>query len=226
MANEIIIGKIGNQKLQITEPTVSRHHCKVTDNGDGTYTIENLSNTTYTKVDGREIIKTRATLNSRIQLGPTFNATLVELIGVPSSNPAPNPTPTPDVKTYSISHLKRVWEDYNDKNIASADSQRKIGMIRGGGTIFMMGGGIVATLLTMPEIGIAFSCIGVGTVVYSFLGMKNTESARERQARQDAFDEAWVCPNPDCKKTLPARNYRLLLKNHQSCPYCRCKYVE
>ena len=77
---EIIIGRKGTQKTPISDPTVSREHCKVTDNGDGTFTIENLSQT-GTKIDGRDIIRAKATLNSRIQLGQSFSAMLVELIG-------------------------------------------------------------------------------------------------------------------------------------------------
>lgn len=86
---EIIIGRQGNQKTPITDPTVSRKHCKVTENGDGTYIIENLS-PSGTKVDGVDILRTTAKLNSRIQLGQTFSATLVELIGVQSVSPSTN----------------------------------------------------------------------------------------------------------------------------------------
>ena len=79
---EIIIGRQGTQKTPITDPTVSRKHCKVTDNVDGTYTIENLS-PSGTKVDGVDILRTTVKPNSRIQLGQSFSATLVELIGIP-----------------------------------------------------------------------------------------------------------------------------------------------
>ena len=72
---EIIIGRQGTQKTPITDPTVSRKHCKVTDNGDGTYTIENLS-PSGTKVDGVDILRTTVKPNSRIQLGQSFSATL------------------------------------------------------------------------------------------------------------------------------------------------------
>ncbi|MDE6028154.1 MAG: hypothetical protein K2G23_08790, partial [Muribaculaceae bacterium] len=62
--------------------------------------------------------------------------------------------------------------------------------------------------------------------VYSFAGMRNAESAADRQRRQDAFDDAWVCPNPECGHSLMAKNYRMLVRNFQSCPYCKCKYIE
>lgn len=236
---EIIIGRKGNQKTQITDLTVSREHCKVTINPDGTFTIENLSQS-GTKVDGRDIIRTSAKLNSRIQLGPTFSATLVELIGNPLANDNPtvkapkveiniaNQTTQQqkqqDVKVYSISHLRKVWEDYNRANIEMADQQRKINLIRTGLGIFTMCA--MPTIFFFGSVGYALTGIGVLGNIFSFAGMKNAETAEERQLRQDDFDDAWVCPNPDCGRTLLAKNYKLLVRNHQSCPYCKCKYVE
>ena len=96
---EIIIGRQGNQKTPITDPTVSRQHCKVSDNGDGTYTVENLSSS-GTKIDGMDIIRATAKPDSRIQLGQSYTATLRELIGIPVSSQsagiAPPQTPAPE----------------------------------------------------------------------------------------------------------------------------------
>lgn len=235
---EIIIGREGTQKTPISDQTVSRRHCKVTDNGDGTYVIENLS-PSGTKVDGVEIIRVTAKPNSRIQLGQNFNSTLVELIGVPQiatkpqtqSTPArpathgtSSPKTQPEVKTFNISHLRRVWEDYNNANIEMADSQRKTNLIRTGLGIFTMCA--MPTIFFFGPVGYALTGIGVLGNIYSFAGMRNAETAEERQRRQDAFDDAWVCPNPECGHSLLAKNYKLLVRNHQSCPYCKCKYVE
>lgn len=235
---EIIIGRQGTQKTPITDPTVSRKHCKVTDNGDGIYIIENLS-PSGTKVDGVEIIRTTAKPNSRIQLGQNFSSTLVELIGAPQTagntktqstsaksgvQGTSSPKTQPEVKTFNISHLRRVWEDYNNANIEMADSQRKTNLIRTGLGIFTMCA--MPTIFFFGPIGYVLTGIGVLGNIYSFAGMKNAETAEERQRRQDAFDDAWVCPNPECGHSLLAKNYKLLVRNHQSCPYCKCKYVE
>lgn len=224
---EFIIGRKGNQKTQITDPTVSRQHCKVTSNGDGTYTIENLSQS-GTKVDGREIVRASAGLNSIIQLGQSFKATLAELIGTPAQASAPTSrpsAPSQTVKTFNISHLRRVWEDHNRKNLEMAEVQRKSNLVRTGSSIFTMSAAIVASLTSGP-IGWIFTGIGVIGMVYSFIGLKNTETVQEKQQRQEAFDDAWVCPNPECRHSLTAKNYKYLVKNFQSCPYCKCKYIE
>ncbi len=235
---EIIIGKQGNQKTPITDPTVSRKHCKVTDNGDGTYTIENLS-ASGTKVDGVDILRTTAKLNSRIQLGPYYSATLVELIGVPAVSSSTNPYAEPQkssskpqakeqsVKTYSISHLKQVWENFNNTNIEKQEAQRRINLARTGFGIFTMFA--MPMIFFVGPIGYALTGIGIIGNIYSFVGMKNAETAEERQRRQDEFDDAWVCPNPQCGHSLMAKNYKTLVRNLQSspyCPFCKCKYVE
>ena len=240
---EIIIGRKGNQKTPINDPTVIREHCKVTMNGDGSFTIENLS--AYgTKVDGRDIIRSSANLNSRIQLGNSFSATLVELIGNPAAtqrnagnqnastsqsdtnsfNNQSQPKPKEEVQTFNISHLKKVWEDYNNTNIAMAEKQRSITLTRTGLGIFTMCA--MPTIFFLGPIGYILTAIGVIGNIYSFTGMKNAESPAERQHRQDAFDDAWVCPNPKCGHSLMAKNYKLLVRNFQACPYCKSKYVE
>ena len=236
---EIIIGRQGNQKTSITDMTVSRKHCKVTDNDDGTYTIENLS-PSGTKVDGVEIIRTTAKPNSRIQLGQSFSATLVKLIGVPAISPSinqsfstakssdsnglKNQNRESAVKTYNISHLRQVWDNFNNTNLEKAASQRRINLVRTGLGIFTMCA--MPTIFLFGPIGYVLTGIGILGNIYSFAGMKNAETETERQRRQEEFDDAWVCPNPECGRSLLAKNYKMLVKNHQSCPYCKCKYVE
>lgn len=229
---EIIIGRRGNQKTPISDQSVSREHCKVTVHDDGTYTIENLSQN-GTKVDGRDVIRTKATLNSRLQLGPTFTATLVELIGAPAKAPvsAPQPQqptatqkPQKDGKAFNISHLRKVWEDFNQANIDNAKQQRKVTQVRTGSGIATVGAAAAGVFL--GPVGWVLTAAGIAGNVYSFVGMKNAESPEERQKRQEEFDEAWVCPNPECHRTLPAKNYNMLVRNFKSCPYCHCKFVE
>ncbi len=219
---EIIIGRQGNQKTPITDPTVSRRHCKVTANGDGTYTVENLSSS-GTRLDGRDIVRATARPESRRQLGPTFSATLGELIS-PAETGGNHGKDDDEGRTFNITHLRHVWEDFNATNLAKADEQRKINLMRAGLGIFTMCA--MPTIFFFGPVGYVLTGIGVAGNIYSFTGMKNAETPAERQARHDKFDDQWVCPNPDCGRSLLAKNYKLLVRNYQSCPYCKSKYVE
>ena len=215
---DIIIGKQGNQKMPISDPTVSRKHCKVTVNSDGTYTIANLSTTSFTKVDGRDIIKTQATLDSEIQLGPIFKARLRDLIGVPKENPMQ--------KEFSISHLEKIWKDFNTKNLAIVKKQQKLNLTRTGLGIFTMCA--MPTIFFLGPIGYALTGIGVIGNIYSFVGLKNIESPELRQKRYEEFENVYVCPNPECGRSFPMKSYSYIKQNYlkTGCPYCKCRYVE
>lgn len=226
---ETIIGREGTQKMQITDLTVSRKHCKVTANADGTFTVENLSHSSSTYVDGVEVIRGTANADSIIQLGASFKAKLSDLIDVvpaSSSNQNESKASSANVtdKSFDIQHLKAVWDNYNDTNIRMADAQRRINLTRAAFGIFTMCA--MPTIFFLGPIGYGLTGIGVLGNIYSFAGMKNAETAKERQKRQEEFEDAWVCPNPDCGRSLIARNYRMLVRNYQSCPYCKCKYLE
>lgn len=110
-----------------------------------------------------------------------------------------------------------------------AEQQRKVNLIRSVCGIFTMCAMPTISFLG-PEIGFSLTGLGIAGNVYSFLGVKNAETAAEKQQRQDEFEEAWVCPNPDCGHTLTAKNYKKLVRDYVnkevSCPYCKCKYVE
>lgn len=216
---EIIIGRQGGQSMPIKDPTVSRKHCKVIVHPDGTFTVENLSD--YgTMVDGHNIVQTSATHDSILQLGPNFRATLRQLIG------GQTPSDKQEVPTFNISHLRRIWEDFNQTNLDNARIQKKINMVRTAGMTMSVGGGLIASLSALPVIGIVCSAVGVISLVYSFIGMQNSESAEDRQNRIDAFEDQWVCPNPACGRSILAKNYKLFVKNYPHCPHCKCKYVE
>lgn len=224
---EIIIGRKGTQKTQITDPTVSREHCKVTVNGDGTFTIENLSQS-GTKVDGRDIIRSTVTQDSVIQLGQSFKATLRELIGNVSTSskitPQQSATAAKEVPTFCINHLRDIWNAYDDANTELAEKNRSMNLIRTAAPIFTIGAAAVSKFFPYAWILTGFGVMATG---YGFLGMKNSETPKQRKERQEEFEEKWICPNPKCGKYLPKVSYKQLIRNYSfTCPYCKCKYVE
>lgn len=238
---EIIIGREGDQPIPITDKTVSRKHCKVTPNGDGSYTLENLSgNGTY--IDNLEIVRKTVMPDTVIRLGKSYKTTLKELLQEAktkgekeSSKPAqqwersiPQDKAIP---SFSIRHLKSVWEEYEQTNLKSEERNRRNTIIRTGLGVFTM-----STMLLFRVLGdYAFIFTGIGIVgnLYSFIGLKNSESPSERKERRENLEAAYVCPNPACRHSLPVKSYRMIVNdyvhsdpNKPSCPYCKCRFTE
>ena len=80
--------------MPITDTSVSRKHCKLTSNPDGTFTLEDLGSSSGTFVNGQQIIKTNVTKNDTIQLGLNLKLKVADLVAenkpeTPKVNPSP-----------------------------------------------------------------------------------------------------------------------------------------
>lgn len=91
---EIIIGRQGNQPMPITDTSVSRKHCKLTSNLDGTFTLEDLGSSSGTFVNGQQIIKTNVTKDDTIQLGSNLKLKVADLVADKKAD-TPKVTPKP-----------------------------------------------------------------------------------------------------------------------------------
>lgn len=80
---EIIVGKKGNQKIAITDSRVSRNHCKLTEQADGSFILEDLNSTNGTFVNGSSVIKNKVNRDTIIQLGPELKIKVADLVGPP-----------------------------------------------------------------------------------------------------------------------------------------------
>ena len=101
--NAIIIGKLGQQPLRISEPTVSRHHAVVRPLGNNRYEIEDTS-TNGTFVEGRKLSRGQravVTGSTPIVLG-RFRTTVCTLLQIPEERDY----------TASWARLEQVWNDY------------------------------------------------------------------------------------------------------------------
>ena len=78
----IIVGRgrsKATQRIEITDPTVSREHCWLTDNGDGTYTLQNKS-LQGTFVNGRQLVKTIVEADDKITLSASTTVKVADLL--------------------------------------------------------------------------------------------------------------------------------------------------
>ena len=148
---KIIVGRgrsKATQRMEINDPTVSREHCWLSDNGDGTYTLENKS-AQGTMVNGRQILKTKVTANTFIQLSPNTTVRVADLLPLqlsPSPHVQTGAPSQPAVPEYSIKHLQYVWDEYHGRILDIQRNQHSINVLRSASPLFTLESGAVAAL--------------------------------------------------------------------------------
>ena len=236
---EIIIGRKGTQRTPITDTTVSREHCKLTINADGTYTLENLSiNGTF--VNGNSIIRTVVTPDTILRLGANFSIAVRDLLPLQSANIKPRqaqqqnplqqfakPAVDPNQERYEMEFrkLKSVYEKYTEDKLAI---QKEAGM-----TNFYR----MLPITTMATVSLGAACIpglgalspviavvGLGLLVFSLFKSYNgnRDNPEKLEALNKQFMIDYVCPK--CGNFLGFIPYENL-ENKSTCNFCKCKWV-
>lgn len=220
---EIIVGRHGNQPFAITDKSVSGKHLKVTTLGDGKVQIEDLGSTNGTFVGGQRIIKKVVTPDTIVTLGSSYQLRISDVIGkqTPVGGSAPK---GPAVETVDISHLKKVWEDYDEKKKAILKDNATKQFDR------------MLPMMILGLIGVAISFLGflgpyrfIITAITLVVAAVLTARARNSQSDvnvklvelDDQLKIDYICPK--CKNFLGAIPYEGI-KNRGCCPYCKSKW--
>lgn len=236
---EIIIGRKGTQRTPITDTTVSREHCKLTINADGTYTLENLSiNGTF--VNGNSIIRTVVTPDTILRLGANFSVAVRDLLPLQAANIKPRqaqqqnplqqfakPAVDPNQERYEMEFrkLKSVYEKYT---VDKLEIQKEAGMTN----FYRM---LPMTLMAIVSLGAAcipglgalspvIAVVGLGLLVFSLFKSYNgnRDNPEKLEALNKQFMIDYVCPK--CGNFLGFIPYENL-ENKSTCNFCKCKWV-
>lgn len=236
---EIIIGRKGTQRTPITDTTVSREHCKLTINADGTYTLENLSiNGTF--VNSNSIIRTVVTPDTILRLGANFSIAVRDLLPLQAANIKPRqaqqqnplqqfvkPAVDPNQERYEMEFrkLKSVYEKYTEDKLAI---QKEAGMTN----FYRM---LPMTLMAIVSLGAAcipglgalspvIAVVGLGLLVFSLFKSYNgnRDNPEKLEALNKQFMIDYVCPK--CGNFLGFIPYENL-ENKSTCNFCKCKWV-
>ena len=236
---EIIIGRKGTQRTPITDTTVSREHCKLTINADGTYTLENLSiNGTF--VNGNSIIRTVVTPDTILRLGANFSIAVRDLLPLQTANIKPRqaqqqnllqqfakPAVDPNQERYEMEFrkLKSVYEKYT---VDKLEIQKEAGMTN----FYRM---LPMTLMAIVSLGAAcipglgalspvIAVVGLGLLVFSLFKSYNgnRDNPEKLEALNKQFMIDYVCPK--CGNFLGFIPYENL-ENKSTCNFCKCKWV-
>lgn len=232
---EIIVGRLGTQRLPISDKSVSRRHCRLIDNGDGTYTLENLSETACTYVDGRQVLKTKVHPEAIIQLGPSFRVKVADLLPIPMQKPASNPigqSQPPQKKeppTFTLRPLKPIWDEYEaallqiDKDAVQKQKEEKKKR-----NIQALCSSVGMLFVLVPQLGIMrFVLMGISALITIVLIMKDDDdeiTAVKKNKVHEEYATKYRCPNPSCGRPFGGIPYRQIEFTKQ-CLSCGCKYT-
>lgn len=189
---------------------VSRQHLSLQSMGGGKWQAKNLNDFNVTFVNGVPIEKKVISENDKVELGNSHYAfswsALQEL----------------KEETIDLKALKKIWDEYQEEDIAIRNRQKNNGLLASIPLGFSMLGGIIAGVA--PEIRVValfFTGIAFLVFIYGLYKRSQDNSTVELKRLQEEFERKWVCPK--CKRPLNFRSYTVLEQN-DACPFCKTKF--
>lgn len=193
--------------------TVSRQHCSITQQADGTYKIVNLKPQNVTFVNGVEVMAKVIKEGDRVELGPSKFLVSWEWIKgfVPTM--------------VDFHPLKRVWEEYDEHKLDQQIADRKFNSLRGITGLITMGA--IALSIIFPEFRETPLYIGVYILAilisagFTYKAYQDSSKGPMKQKKlTEDFQQAYVCPH--CHHFLGFQSFTVLMQN-EACPYCKAK---
>ena len=191
--------------------TVSRQHCKMSVLKDGKFYIENLKLENETFVNGISIQKKELSKTDKIELGSShYPLRWAYVDGVLAKN-------------VNVSHLKKIWDDYQDKKLQQQIAERKFNTLKSAtGLITMLA--IVLNFIQKSEtlyilLYVAAILISLGFRIKAYIA--SSKLPQEMQALTDKFQQEYQCPK--CHHFLGSQSYDLL-KQNKTCPHCKVNF--
>ena len=204
----------GNEQPSTSSKTlpnsIAIQHCRLTIK-DGKILIKNLDVNNYTYINGQIVESKVISQNDKIELGK--DRFLLDWAILSSFLPI------------DISHLEKIWVDYENENISLQIKERKFNAIRSATGIFTM----VAIALSIATGGkskwyfVLYGIAILASVIFfvkAYLDSSKIPQKRLELTRQ--FQRDYVCPK--CKHSMGSQPYEFLAQNSH-CPYCKTQFI-
>ena len=231
---DILIGKLGNQPFQLTEPSISREHAffhldektgKMTlkDNNSTNGTWIMTTNGGFKRLVGEAVVGP----NTLVRLGAQYTFRIKDLI-VKKQPLQPKPEETVD-----ISELRDIYETYNRNKMSLEAKTSNIMMMR---MASLSLGSLFAIVLSMllpkdfagdttasAAIKVAGSIIAIG-FSWIIVDIKNKNLIKRKDQNERYFRKKYCCPK--CGYHFGTKLYENSLAEGK-CPNgsCRCKFT-
>lgn len=214
---EWIIGREGNIKINV--PGVSRQHARLTQMGDGSFVLEDLSSTNGTYVNGQQIVSKVISIKDKVQLAGTIDLDLKPWMQtvIPDNN---------EEFIKKFHQLKEVYDGYNrQKNITQSKTMTSVMVKRSLPMVIPAFMGLIS--LSMGEWGKYAAVIGAGIsligIIYG-INAASKEQAKLPEKLQELEDQLridYVCPK--CKNFLGNLPWKSL-HNRGACSFCKLNW--
>lgn len=190
--------------------SIASQHCKLIIH-DGKFLLKNLDVNNYVYVNGQVVESKSISKHDKIELGKNRFLLDWEIL---------NPFLPID-----ISHLEKVWIDYEKENISLQIKERKFNAIRSATGIFTM----VAIALSIATGGrsrwyiVLYGIAILASVIFfvkAYLDSSKIPQKRLDLTRQ--FQRDYVCPK--CKHSMGSQPYEFLVQN-SCCPHCKTQFI-
>ncbi len=220
------------------KPAEGTAHCSVQVDQSGNMTLTNMKPGNATYVDGLKVVSKRVSRDSSVSLGKdrypldlglVLDAAMGMLDGASSRAGAPGQGPAAQGKQYGISHLGKVWDEYEG---TMADIQR-LQEERGRKRMLPIMIGSVSAVLS-PILGfcipgntywITMLIAAISLVMYLRIYFSKDTTTGMKKDAQDRLIDEYVCPNPSCGHFMGFQPYKVL-RQGRKCPYCGCAFME
>lgn len=191
--------------------SVSRQHCKITVLDEGKFMLQNLKMENDTFVNGMSIQSKQVTPQDVIELGSSHYKLRWDYIQAVLS------------KTVSVSHLEKIWNDYQDKKLQQQIAERKFNTLKGATGLITMVAIALNMMLGSNTLYIILYAIAIllslGFTIKAYIAASKLPN--EMKVLTEKFQKDYSCPK--CNHFLGAQSYELL-KQNKACPYCKVNF--
>lgn len=202
-----LVGAVGS-----VPASVSRQHCAVSQEADGTLRLRNLNARNTTFVNNLPIETKAVTTDDTVELGADHY--LLEWAPVEMMLP----------RTADIRPLKEVWQKYNDDVLRLTVRQNRFNALKSGMGIITLSAVVLGVVfgreLSGPFI-VPYVLAIVLSLFFFFKSWKDSaEVPRQRQQLTDQFRSDYACPH--CRHYLAQPYDQLELL--EQCPHCKTPF--
>lgn len=226
-------------------PESQMAHASIVIDSSGNMVLKNMKNENMTYVNGSQVLSKRIGMDSTIELGrdhtpiPTsliLNSAL-QIVGGPvvdggtggsvngggQINGGSQVKVNPDKPTYSLDPAADVWYNYQRELKEIQEKQKKLNLMRSLQGLLSLTG--ITMGIIIPDFGWIFTILAFVIAGISFIKTKNDDSQECREEAMRRFQDSYLCPNPNCGRSLPSQSFAWLKRNYTQCSYCKCKYT-